>query len=83
MDRRLGDTPYDASLLGCAVSHRLLGDGPPCFAGLLGRYVSGGKPAFDYIRSLNTSTVPVQDDPDLAGQIDITLSHIVGADSHW
>ncbi len=36
MDRRPGDTPYDASLLGRAVSHRLPGDGLPCFAGLLG-----------------------------------------------
>ena len=36
-------------------------------------------PALDYIRSLNTNTVSVQDDPDLAGQIDITLNHIMGA----
>lgn len=36
-------------------------------------------PASDCIRSLNTNTVPVQDDPDLAGQIDIALSHILGA----
>ena len=36
-------------------------------------------PASDCIRSLNTNTVPVQDDPDLAGQIDIALSYILGA----
>ena len=36
-------------------------------------------PASDYIRSLNTNTVSVQNDPDLAGQIDRTLRHIIGA----
>lgn len=36
-------------------------------------------PALDYIRSLHTNTVPVRDDPDLAGLIDITISHIIGA----
>ena len=36
-------------------------------------------PALDYIKSLNTNTASVQDDPDLARQIDITLSHIFGA----
>ena len=36
-------------------------------------------PASDYIRSLSTNTVSVRDDPDLAGQIDNTLSHIIGA----
>ena len=35
-------------------------------------------PALDYIRSLNTNTVAVQDDPDLAGQIDVTVNHIIG-----
>jgi len=32
-----------------------------------------------YFRSLNTNTVSVQDDPDLAGQISITISHILRA----
>ena len=36
-------------------------------------------PALDYIRSLHTNTVSVQNDPCLAGQIDITLNHIIGA----
>lgn len=36
-------------------------------------------PASDCIRSLNTNTVSVQNDPDLAGQIDRTLRHIIGA----
>ncbi len=35
-------------------------------------------PALDYIRSLHTNTVSVQDDPDLAGQIDVTIHHILG-----
>lgn len=35
-------------------------------------------PALDYIRSLNTNNVSVRDDQDLAGQIDITIKHIIG-----
>ena len=35
-------------------------------------------PALDYIRSLNTNNVSVQDDRDLVGQIDITIKHIIG-----
>ena len=35
-------------------------------------------PDLDYIRSLNTNDIPVQDDPDLAGQIHTTIKHIVG-----
>ncbi len=35
-------------------------------------------PALDYIRSLNTNNVSVQDDRDLVGQIDITIRHIIG-----
>ena len=35
-------------------------------------------PALDYIRSLNTNNVSVQDDLDLVGQIDITIRHIIG-----
>ena len=34
-------------------------------------------PASDYIRSLHTNTVSVQDDPDLAGQMDIAISHMI------
>ncbi len=32
-------------------------------------------PALDYVRSLHTNTVSVQDDPDLIGQIDVTIKH--------
>ena len=35
-------------------------------------------PALDYIRSLNTNIVSVQDDPNLAGQINLTINHIIG-----
>lgn len=34
-------------------------------------------PALDYIRSLNTNSVSVQDDPDLAGQINRTINHMM------
>ena len=34
-------------------------------------------PAFDYIRSLNTNNVSVQDDRDLAGQTDIAINHTI------
>ena len=33
-------------------------------------------PALDCIRSLRTNEVPARDDPDLAGQIDVTMNHI-------
>ncbi len=36
-------------------------------------------PTLDCISSLNTNTVSVQDDSNLAGQIDIAISHIIGA----
>ena len=35
-------------------------------------------PALDCIQSLNTNSAPVQDDPDLAGQINLTINHIIG-----
>ena len=35
-------------------------------------------PALDYIRSLNTNKVSVQDDRDLVGQIGKTIKHIMG-----
>ena len=35
-------------------------------------------PALDCIQSLNTNSVSVQDDPDLAGQINLAVSHIIG-----
>ena len=35
-------------------------------------------PALDCIQSLNTNSVSVQDDPDLAGQINLTTNHIFG-----
>ena len=34
-------------------------------------------PALNYIRSLNTNSVSVQDDPDLAGQINRTINHMM------
>ena len=33
-------------------------------------------PYLDYIHSLNTNDIPIQDDPALAGQIDTTIKHI-------
>ena len=39
---------------------------------------AGFDPALDCIRSLNTNSVPVRDDPDLAGQINRTVSHMIG-----
>ena len=42
------------------------------------RFLNAGfDPALDCIRSLNTNSVSVQDDPDLAGQIDTTIKHTV------
>ena len=35
-------------------------------------------PALDYIRSLNTNNVSVQDDRDLVGQVGKTIKHIMG-----
>ncbi len=35
-------------------------------------------PALDFIQSLNTNSVSVQDDPDLDGQINLAVSHIIG-----
>ena len=35
-------------------------------------------PDLDYIRSLKTNDMPVRDDPNLAGQIDMTIKHIMG-----
>ena len=35
-------------------------------------------PALDCIQSLNTNSVPVQDDPDLAGQINLAINHVIG-----
>ncbi len=34
-------------------------------------------PDLDYIRSLNTNDIPVRDDPDLAGQIDTAIRHMM------
>jgi hypothetical protein len=34
-------------------------------------------PALDCIQSLNTNSVPVQDDPDLAGQINLVINHVM------
>ena len=34
-------------------------------------------PDWDYIHSLSTNNIPVQDDPDLAGQIDRAIKHIL------
>ena len=39
---------------------------------------AGFDPALDCVQSLNTNSVSVQDDPDLAGQINRTIDHIVG-----
>ena len=38
---------------------------------------AGFDPALDCIQSLNTNSVPVQDDPDLAGQINRAINHII------
>ena len=43
------------------------------------RFLNAGfDPALDYIRSLHTNKVSVQDDPELTGQIDVTTEHIIG-----
>lgn len=59
------------------------GDGSPkpaiCIAQTAFQFLNAQfDPALDYIRSLNTNNVSVQDDQDLAGQIDITIKHIMG-----
>ena len=35
-------------------------------------------PSLDYVRSLHTNSVPVQEDPDLAGQADAAVRHMIG-----